>query len=485
MKNKEKYVILRDRAYMLCPSYWNCIVQTNLGVKRIYGRTLSCSWMKFYQDENGIQRGISFYPKKDLEAMSQYIAGKLLKDKKYFSRLEKGEKEKRKAIIKFLSEKEKESLSGLGFDRLLKLAEKIQRHWTDYDIWTVPAWFIAGDEFKELARKKIDLPENDSIILMDPLRKTYTLQLEEAIIKYALAIKEDACDIKKTARKLSRDFGWMPFGYDGPEYWDSQYFVTKLQENLGKKKEILIKEKNEIEKRGRESEIKFRKAIKKHKLNSEKKRLVNIMHVLSIWTDERKALDYRLNYYYAQILYELGKRFKVPYKNLKYLFLEELKITKNNKNKILRISNERINKTFIIEYKGGRGGVVSSKKKNKLLREWDEQMRNSDKLKGAVACHGPKNIYRGKVKILSSARESGKIKNGDFLVATMTTPDYILAMQKAAGFITDEGGVTCHAAIVAREMNKPCIIGTKNATRVLRDGDLVEVDMERGTIKKI
>ena len=64
----------------------------------------------------------------------------------------------------------------------------------------------------------------------------------------------------------------------------------------------------------------------------------------------------------------------------------------------------------------------------------------------------------------------------------MTTPDYLPNMKKALAFVTDEGGITCHAAIVAREMRKPCIIGTKVATRVLKSGDLVEVDAEKGIV---
>jgi len=58
-------------------------------------------------------------------------------------------------------------------------------------------------------------------------------------------------------------------------------------------------------------------------------------------------------------------------------------------------------------------------------------------------------------------------------------------MHNAAAFVTDEGSITCHAAIVAREMKKPCITGTKNATRVLRDGDVIEVDATTGTVRKI
>jgi len=65
----------------------------------------------------------------------------------------------------------------------------------------------------------------------------------------------------------------------------------------------------------------------------------------------------------------------------------------------------------------------------------------------------------------------------------MTTPDFVPAIQKAAGIITDEGGITCHAAITSRELKKPCIIGTKFATQVLHDGDLVEVDADNGVVR--
>ena len=71
----------------------------------------------------------------------------------------------------------------------------------------------------------------------------------------------------------------------------------------------------------------------------------------------------------------------------------------------------------------------------------------------------------------------GEILDGEILVSTMTVPDFLPAMKKAAAFVTDEGGITCHAAIVAREMKKPCVIGTKFATEVLRNGDLIESNL--------
>ncbi len=106
----------------------------------------------------------------------------------------------------------------------------------------------------------------------------------------------------------------------------------------------------------------------------------------------------------------------------------------------------------------------------------------SDILKGQPAFIGKAS---GIVKIVRRKDEIDKVGDGDILVSLMTTPDFIPAMKKAAAFVTDEGGITCHAAIIARELGKPCIIGTKVATKVLKDGDMVEVDAEKGMVKII
>ena len=77
------------------------------------------------------------------------------------------------------------------------------------------------------------------------------------------------------------------------------------------------------------------------------------------------------------------------------------------------------------------------------------------------------------------------MKKGEILVTEMTSPDYVPAMKKALGIITDEGGLTCHAAIVARELKVPCIIGTKFATEILKNGDLVKMNASSGIVEII
>ena len=98
---------------------------------------------------------------------------------------------------------------------------------------------------------------------------------------------------------------------------------------------------------------------------------------------------------------------------------------------------------------------------------------------------GNKGFARGIARIVLDINKSDHFKRGDILVAGMTRPEYVPLMKKAAAIVTDEGGITCHAAIVSRELGKPCIIGAKIATKVLKDGDLVEVDAEKGVVKVI
>ncbi len=91
-------------------------------------------------------------------------------------------------------------------------------------------------------------------------------------------------------------------------------------------------------------------------------------------------------------------------------------------------------------------------------------------------------IAWGPVKMIPTSKDISKVYEGDILVTRMTTPDFVPAMKKAAGIITDEGGATCHAAIVSRELGIPCIVGTRTATTTLKEEQIVTVDAKRGIV---
>jgi phosphohistidine swiveling domain-containing protein/uncharacterized protein (UPF0216 family) len=145
-------------------------------------------------------------------------------------------------------------------------------------------------------------------------------------------------------------------------------------------------------------------------------------------------------------------------------------------NSIIWGKPQRYNKDFSYGLIGSRY-CISNKP---LIPEYKNSV--GDEVKGNVAYKG---LVRGIAKIVTHQNDAEKVKKGDILVAQMTFPSFIAIMQKAAAFVTDEGSITCHAAIIAREMRKPCIVGTKNGTQILKDGDLVEVDANNGIVKII
>jgi phosphoenolpyruvate synthase/pyruvate phosphate dikinase len=112
----------------------------------------------------------------------------------------------------------------------------------------------------------------------------------------------------------------------------------------------------------------------------------------------------------------------------------------------------------------------------------EERAGTNQEARGNIAMKG---FARGQVRIVKNRAQAAKVQPGDILIAPMTQPDFLQAMQKSAAFVTDEGGIVCHAAVLAREMGKPCVIGTKVATQVFKDGDMVEVDANEGIVRRL
>lgn len=86
---------------------------------------------------------------------------------------------------------------------------------------------------------------------------------------------------------------------------------------------------------------------------------------------------------------------------------------------------------------------------------------------------------------MNKLKDLEKVEEGNILIAVTTHPDYVPAMRKSSAIVTDEGGITSHAAIVSREFSIPCIVGTKIATKMFKNGELIEVNANKGTIKKL
>lgn len=181
-----------------------------------------------------------------------------------------------------------------------------------------------------------------------------------------------------------------------------------------------------------------------------------------------------------ELFKEIGKRINLTNMEVKNCLSSEIKSfllgqKKPDKEEI----QKRIN-FFKFEYAG---------KDFKLTTEKDGiPEEKNEEIKGQ--CANPGKMKSGVFILKESlsgvlAEQMKRMKNGDILVATNTSPDMMPAIEKASAIVTDEGGMLCHAAIVSREFNIPCIVGTGNATKVLKEGDLIEIDAEKGIVKRL
>jgi phosphohistidine swiveling domain-containing protein len=124
--------------------------------------------------------------------------------------------------------------------------------------------------------------------------------------------------------------------------------------------------------------------------------------------------------------------------------------------------------------------LISGEEVKEIKKKWMSNYKDGQ-VSGVTAYGGQ---IQGICKVVNKFK-GADIKKGEILVSVMTTPDAVPLMKKSAAIVTDGGGMLCHAAIVARELKIPCVIGTKIATQVLKDGDLVEVDADNGIVKII
>lgn len=466
---------MRDREALPNPVYWNAIVQTSPLVKNIYGSTLKLEYNLFF---DGRMRTVVL--KKNWLRLGKLITNKIIKDKFFFNILKKRVVAKKRKIITFLKSLNHINFQKLPLTSLIDICGIIKNLFIDYDAVTVPAWFIAGDQLRSEVQKRLNLTVEEISILSLPTQPTFTTMLEKEVLKYTISRK----NLDIAAQKLANKYYWIPFGYDGPKIWDARYFL-KLMQWEGKNLKLAVEKLRKIT--ANEKEIKRKSAliINKYGFTQFETKLLKHLQKITYWTDERKALDYQLFYQYHKILKEIGCRLNITTKQLKYIFLEELNRLYKTPKKLALLANQREKKAFAIIAKNGHFSTAKNFELKRLMNEISTEYDIQKIIKGQVASKGSSVKYRAPVKILLSPNKCHKIKKGDIIIATMTSPEYLPAMQKAIGFITDEGGVTCHAAIVAREMKKPCIIGAKIATKIFKDGDLVEVNTNKGIIKKI
>lgn len=213
------------------------------------------------------------------------------------------------------------------------------------------------------------------------------------------------------------------------------------------------------------------------KTNKKDKKIFELLKLAVAWHDKRKEDMMKQFYYLFSTIKNLSVATGVGYDYFYSLTLAELEV-------YLRTGflPKKNPQTILIVYKKGRKseyfyGTIADKLLQAVLK-----IEKKRELSGIVASKGRGENIKGRIRIVTDPRND-KFQKGDILVTSMTRVEFVPLMRKAKAIITDEGGLACHAAIISRELNLPCIIGTKIATKILKNGDLVEMDVNKGIVK--
>lgn len=296
-------------------------------------------------------------------------------------------------------------------------------------------------------------------------------------------LKERRRDLYERFRNHLREFGALTYAYTGPAM-TLEYLLGAVKEDL---EADPSRKKKEIEKHFQTIQKTKEKIIREIGLPEDLQYAFQVSAKLMYIKDWRKG-SYQKSYLLMdQVLTEIAHRLGMALKEVKFMTLEEVKetIAETKREYYKTIVPRRLEYCCSVVENGVAKiyeGEACDVLKKELVHEKESPQGEVTELKGMIAYKGK---VRGAVKIVLTVEDISKVKKGGILVSSATNPDLISAMKKAAAFVTDSGGIISHAAIVSREMKKPCVVGTKIATKVLKDGDMVEVDADNGIVRRI
>ncbi len=316
-----------------------------------------------------------------------------------------------------------------------------------------------------------------------------TLKEELAVLKTALQIMEAETEGKTNGKELppaeiaskysgklaalAEAHGFIPvFLFNSP--WDEKHYAEEIASEVKKGREKLTARIKELE-NFEENTRKENEAV----MNGVKSHVPEIIRILSFTRNEAELVLSYCQCKLAPFYKEICKRLQISTNQMRHYTENELKTSILQGKADEELLNRRIAEGI---------GNYTDVKTERLLTS--EEFRELFKLTGGktkatvkMLCAFPGKA-NGKVRIVKSDEDVKAFQQGEILVALWTCIDHLPAMKKAATFITEGGGITSHAAVIAREFKIPCIIGYKNATTIFKNGEAVEIDTEKLIVKK-
>jgi len=339
--------------------------------------------------------------------------------------------------------------------------------------------------------------EDAFVVLTSPTKKTIVAQDREDFLRTYGAHRKELRSYKKvpSPRSVSEPLWsvlekhaekWGHLGYIyagnhptfGPEYYLKE-MVELAQSGIHAGK--LLRQDEEYLKK---TAAKKRGLFAKLNMKPEYKRLFDRAADYAISKlFRRHAQLFALDRLHRSLLVEIAERFGVSRYEVQFMLKDEVRDVLLGKKKVNKRQVRERTKKCVYYAEAGKEAIFTGKRAEAIAKNILVSVDSTvTEIKGQTAQPG---IARGIVKKIFRAKDMKKMNKGDILVSIATDTDVVPAMKKAAAIVTDQGGITAHAAIVSRELGIPCVIGTKIATQVLKDGDMVEVNATAGIIKKL
>ncbi len=463
---------------------------TNVHFKKYFG--LQKGILNIYDFKEGYSH--VYAPKSYLKSLFAYIRANTAKDYKFLDRKLKAFYplvQKSKLIVKKVKTND---LRDITNEELIKryqtIRERVQRiaifdqfGWLGEEYWTPVMEYVLVKKLSLL--KGSSLYNKILFALTKPEMKSTTLTERQAVILEALKIKLNKSTVVRSSQQLAKKWGWLPVFNFGTA-WGASYYNEELSNQVKIKQSVLLVQHSVLKNYTRTRNQEITNIVKHHAI---KKKDLQIFVDFGLALDTRNEAEYFVSYcgfHLIPIYAEIARRFSLSIPELRKFTEQELIDTLKGITTTKAILSSR-KKFFTSGYdekmeKRINYSAQESERLFKFVQTHAKSLQGAEGSKGVCASPG-KAI--GKARIVPFPKDNYKVKTGDILITHATTVDYLPAMKKASAIITEVGGLTCHAAVVSREFGIPCIVALPNAMKMFKDGVLIEVNADNGTVKKV
>lgn len=498
-----KFAIVHERAKMSPFIPWAMMQTFATGLNDVIGSSMDPLYLAY--DSGSI---CAVTTEESLNELIKNGVKKIKKNPNYVQELIEIFTKKIKVLNQFAKKVHCSDLSKKSNEELFEIYSKWYKLYYDSCKFGEPISWPLRFEFVNELQKEVEKKLKDKSKLHEcittfitPNELSFVNKSEKEILKIAIEISKDESSyslfskpVSEIMKKLQTDFPnldrklrdhvdafcWIPFDYES-DIWDKEYFVREIKQLLASSVDIKRKLKSLVD-----APVRYANAKKKmyDEIGLDKKTIKYFEAIAEsgYLLDFKKEQYSKAHYNMKSWVEEVAKRLNITTYQLRMMLPIDLeKALLHNEINASELDERYRYSVYFLSRENTK--IFYKKEAKKLFNQFKKQVDYSrSEITGLCAQPG---TVRGVARVLLSSTDSKNMQDGDVLITSMTTPDFVPAMKKARAIITDEGGITCHAAIVSRELGTPCVVGTKIATNFFKTGDIIEIHAASGIVRKL